>query len=77
MTTTTRRLIVILAIVLMILAMMPLAFAHDAGPCNDVEGPGNSSYAQHHILPATPGHVPGAHGGFSLCLGTGRVAHQP
>ena len=53
------------------------ALAHDAGPCNDSGGPGNSDYARHHIVPATPGHVPGTHGGFSLCLGTGKLAHKP
>ena len=51
--------------------------AHGASPCNDSGEPGNSDYARHHIVEATPGHVPGTHGGFSLCLGTGRVAHQP
>lgn len=74
----TRRLIVILAIAMVVLAMMPMAFAEDnAGPCNDSGEPGNSDYAQHHIVVATPGHVPGTHGGFSLCLGTGRSVHKP
>lgn len=53
------------------------AAAHNAGPCNDSGEPGNSDYAKHHIVPATPGHVPGSHGGFSLCLGTGRTVHKP
>lgn len=53
------------------------ASAHSALPCNDSGEPGNSDYALHHIVPATPGHVPGTHGGYSLCLGTGRLAHQP
>ena len=53
------------------------ASAHSAPPCNDSGGPGHSDYARHHIVPATPGHVPGTHGGYSLCLGTGRLVHQP
>jgi hypothetical protein len=51
--------------------------AHSAPPCADSGGPGHSDYALHHIVEATPGHVPGTHGGYSLCLGTGRLAHQP
>ena len=55
------------------------ASAHAAPPCNDSGEPGNSDYARHHIVPATANgdHVPGTHGGFSLCLGTGRSVHQP
>jgi hypothetical protein len=53
------------------------ASAHPTGPCDDSGGPGHSDYARHHIVEATPGHVPGSHGGFSLCLGTGRVFHKP
>lgn len=53
------------------------ASAHSAPPCNDSGEPGHADYALHHIVPATPGHVPGTHGGYSLCLGTGRLAHQP
>lgn len=53
------------------------ASAHSAPPCEDAGGPGHSDYARHHIVEATPGHVPGTHGGYSLCLGTGRLAHQP
>lgn len=60
-----------------ILAGASGASAHGAPPCNDSGEPGNSDYARHHIVEATPGHVPGTHGGFSLCLGTGRLAHQP
>jgi len=54
--------------------------AHNVGPCNDSGESGNSDYAQHHIVPATLGsgaHIPGSHGGFSVCLGTGRVFNQP
>ena len=45
--------------------------AHNLGPCNDSGEPGNSDYAQHHIVPATLGngaHKPGSHQGFSVCL---------
>lgn len=73
----TRRLVMMVAAALMALALMPAASAHDAGPCNDSGLPGNSDYARHHVVAATPGHVPGAHGGFSVCLGTGRTAHKP
>ncbi len=73
-----RRLLALFGVagVSVIMWMMP-ASAHNAGPCNDSGGPGNSDYAQHHITEATPGHVPGTHGGYSVCLGTGRTAHQP
>ena len=57
-----------------------LVGGHNVGPCNDSGEPGNSDYAQHHIVPATLGsgaHIPGSHGGFSVCLGTGRVFNQP
>ena len=53
----------------MLLASIGAASAHNGGPCNDSGGPGNSDYARHHITVATPGHVPGTHQGFSLCLG--------
>ncbi|CAN5869534.1 MAG: hypothetical protein M3520_13380 [Actinomycetota bacterium] len=52
------------------------ASAHSAAPCDDSGGPGNSDYAQHHIVAlahqgalGNGGHKPGSHGGFSLCLG--------
>lgn len=48
------------------------ASAHNAGPCNDSGEPGNSDYAQHHIVPAELGndaHKPGTHRGYSVCLG--------
>ena len=60
-----------------VLAGASSASAHSAPPCNDSGEPGNSDYARHHIVLETPGHVPGTHGGFSLCLLTGRLAHQP
>ena len=60
-----------------VVAAASSASAHSAPPCNDSGEPGNSDYARHHIVPATPGHVPGTHGGYSLCLGTGRLVHQP
>lgn len=52
------------------------AAAHDAGPCNESGGPGNSDYAAHHIVAAAHdgalgngGHKPGSHMGYSACLG--------
>ncbi len=51
------------------------AGAHNVGPCNNSGEPGNSDYAQHHIVPATLGnnaHKPGTHRGFSLCNPSGR-----
>lgn len=56
-----------------------VAGAHEAPPCAPSEDPGHSGYAQHHIRNATADgdHVPGTHGGYSLCLGTGRSVHQP
>jgi hypothetical protein len=68
-----RRIVVfaVLVILLMVL-MIPTALAdHNVGPCNDSAEPGNSDYAQHHIVPATLGndaHKPGSHRGFSLCI---------
>ena len=51
------------------------ALAHSAPPCNDSGEPGNSDYAQHHIVPLAHeqglgegGHKPGGHRGYSLCL---------
>ena len=71
----TRLLIVVIAVI----AMMSLtlgALAHSAPPCNDSGEPGNSDYAKHHIVALAKdgalgngGHKPGAHQGFSLCLG--------
>lgn len=50
------------------------ALAHQAGPCNDSGEPGNSDYAQHHIVPlaqegglGADGHKPGTHRGYSVC----------
>ena len=50
------------------------AAAHEAGPCNDMGGPGHSDYAQHHIVPLAKagmlgkdGHKPGSHKGYSFC----------
>lgn len=55
------------------------AAAHSAAPCNDTDLDGSASgreYATHHIRPLATdgalgagGHKPGAHRGFSLCLG--------
>lgn len=75
-----KKTIVALAIAAMSgLVAAPGVSAHSAPPCNDSGEPGNSDYARHHIVPATANgdHVPGTHGGFSLCLGTGRSVHKP
>ena len=75
-----RRLAVIIVTVMATMSLAMGASAHNVGPCNDSGGRGNSDYAQHHIVPATLGagaHIPGSHGGFSVCLGTGRAFHQP
>ncbi|MDX1468673.1 MAG: hypothetical protein R3258_04980 [Acidimicrobiia bacterium] len=68
-----KRISVIAAIVAASLALSLPALAHDGGPCNDSGEPGNSDYAQHHIVPLAKdgiigkGHKPGAHQGFSVC----------
>ncbi len=76
-----RRLAVIIVTVMATMSLAMGASAdHNVGPCNDSGEPGNSDYAQHHIVPADLGagaHIPGSHGGFSVCLGTGRLSHQP
>jgi len=76
-----RKLIIIVLVLLVLLVgVVPVLAAHNVGPCNDSGEPGNSDYAQHHIVPAKLGndaHKPGSHGGYSLCLGTGRLFHQP
>ena len=77
-----KRIIISLVIAMMlIMALAGSALAdHNVGPCNDSGEPGNSDYAQHHIVPAKLGnnaHKPGSHGGYSVCLGTGRLFHQP
>ena len=63
-------------VIVTVMATMTLAMGasadHNVGPCNDSGEPGNSDYATHHIVPATPGHVPGTHMGFSLCNPSGR-----
>ena len=71
-------------IIVTVMATMTLSIgasaAHNVGPCNDSGEPGNSDYAQHHIVPAdlgAGGHIPGSHGGYSVCLGTGRLSNQP
>lgn len=52
------------------------AAADNAGPCNESGGPGHSDYATHHIVAVAHegalgngGHKPGAHRGYSRCLG--------
>ena len=70
--------VVVLVLVIALVAVVP-AFAHTAPPCNDTDGDGSPSgaeYAAHHISAlakigglGNDGHKPGAHQGFSLCLG--------
>lgn len=75
-------LVMALALVL-VLAFASVASAHKVGPCDSLEGnPGNSGYAEHHIVafahdgdlgrPDGLGHKPGAHRGFSACNPSGR-----
>lgn len=79
------RRVLVLAFVLalmVVLAVASVAVAdHDAGPCNDSGEPGNSDYAQHHIVPTAQegdlgeadhdgdgdAHNPGGHHGYSAC----------
>ena len=75
-----KRLAVIIVTVMVTMTLATGASAHNAGPCNDSGEPGNSDYATHHIVPADLGagaHIPGSHGGYSVCLGTGRLFNQP
>jgi hypothetical protein len=71
--------VVIATMALMMVTMVPVAFADNLGPCNDSGDPGNSDYAKHHIAflaktgdigqPGVAVHNPGvAHQGFSFCL---------
>ena len=60
---------------------LTIAAAAPAGagpPCGN-DGPGNSGYAAHHIVPqatdgalGNDGHKPGSHKGFSLCNPSGK-----
>jgi hypothetical protein len=65
--------VVALVLIIALVAVLP-ALAHSAPPCNDSGEPGNSDYAQHHIVPLAHegglgegGHKPGSHHGFSTC----------
>ena len=69
-----RRLAVVLITVAATMSLATAASAHNAGPCNDGGGPGNSDYATHHIVVLAHagnlgdgGHKPGTHQGFSSC----------
>jgi hypothetical protein len=71
-----KRMAVIVAALVATMTLSLSASAHNAGPCNDAGGPGNSDYAKHHIVAlattggmGVDGHVPGDHRGFSACLG--------
>lgn len=71
-----RRILTVLIAVIATMGLSVGALAHNAGPCNDSGEPGNSDYAQHHIVAAAHekvlgagGHIPGTHMGYSACLG--------
>lgn len=72
-----RTLMVLLLVLILALVSAFPAFAHNAGPCNDTGEPGNSDYAQHHIVPMAQAgligsvHVPGDHMGYSVCVNSG------
>ena len=74
-----RKILALLFITLICLSFTIPVFAHPTPPCADSGEAGNSDYALHHIISATANgnHVPGTHGGYSLCLDTGRTVHQP
>lgn len=76
----------VLLALIVVLAVATAALAgHNAGPCNDSGEPGNSDYAQHHIVPVAKdgdlgradhdgdgmSHSPGSHGGYSACNPSG------
>lgn len=77
-----RRVLVLafLLALMVVLAVASVAVAdHNVGPCNDSGEPGNSDYAQHHIVPLAQegdvgegGHIPGSHQGYSACNPSGR-----
>ncbi|MGH2746837.1 MAG: hypothetical protein ACRDKB_02785 [Actinomycetota bacterium] len=71
---------------MVVLAVASVAVAdHNLGPCNESGGPGNSDYAQHHIVPVAQDgdlgeadhdgdlmtHNPGSHQGYSFCNPSG------
>ncbi len=67
-----------LAFAFLALIAQPVAADHNVGPCNESGEPGNSDYAQHHIVPLAKsgglgdgGHKPGSHQGFSACNPSG------
>jgi hypothetical protein len=67
--------VILAGILVLVLQAVPAGVsAHQAGPCNESGEPGNSDFAQHHIVPAAQagalgegGHIPGSHRGFSAC----------
>lgn len=71
-----RKIFVIVLLIVFLMMTATTAFADGLPPCNDSGDPGNSDYAKHHIAflakagsLGAGGHVPGAHQGFSVCLG--------
>jgi hypothetical protein len=75
-----KRLAVLASGLLMVLASAGSGAAHNAGPCGDAGEPGNSDFAQHHIVAMAheePGtvaeHNPGTtHQGYSACNPSGQ-----
>ncbi len=77
-----KRIITLVAVVMLVMAYAVPASAHTAPPCNDANGDGSPSgreYAAHHISALATagnlgdgGHVPGVHAGFSVCNPSGR-----
>jgi len=74
-----RMLVLVIAVLSALALAAPASADHNAGPCNVSGGPGHSDYAAHHIVPlanagmlGAGGHIPGSHGGLSLCNPSGR-----
>ena len=66
--------VIVLVLIVALVAVVPALADDNLGPCNDSGEPGNSDYAQHHIVPLATqggmgedGHKPGGHNGFSAC----------
>jgi hypothetical protein len=57
-----RRTLVLLLLALAIMVMAPGAYSQPPTNCGTLTG---RDYAQTHIVPSTPGHVPGEHRGCS------------
>ncbi len=69
----------LVSMLIVVLALVAVAPAFAAGPCDDQGLPGHSDYAQGHIVPLGKAgnlgapqsghlHTPGSHHGYSACL---------